>query len=255
VLDACLHGDDPRSGAIHAYEEALRTNDSDAMTSAIQAMDANTAWDYEERFKQILTQLKITDYNQPVKALSGGQVKRVALARLLIDEPQMLILDEPTNHLDMNSKDILKNALLQYTGTLIVVSHDRDFLSGLTDELYEFRDGAVHEFKGDIMEFVQNSAEAPATQTIQEAPKASSASKQAYEQSKERERERRKLQNAVKQKEQEIETLEAAIAEKDGILATGAAQSADFYKEYQSLKEQLEQKMAEWEEAVIAAEQ
>ena len=176
------------------------------------------------------------DIDKKVKVLSGGEKARLA-------------------HLDMNSKDILKNALLQYTGTLIVVSHDRDFLSGLTDELYEFRDGAVHEFKGDIMEFVQNSAETPAAQAIQEAPKASSASKQAYEQSKERERERRKLQNAVKQKEQEIETLEAAIAEKDGILATGAAQSADFYKEYQSLKEQLEQKMAEWEEAVIAAEQ
>ena len=195
------------------------------------------------------------DIDKKVKVLSGGEKARLALAKLLLTPSNLLILDEPTNHLDMNSKDILKNALLQYTGTLIVVSHDRDFLSGLTDELYEFRDGAVHEFKGDIMEFVQNSAEAPATQAIQEAPKASSASKQAYEQSKERERERRKLQNAVKQKEQEIETLEAAIAEKDGILATGAAQSAEFYKEYQSLKEQLEQKMTEWEEAVIAAEQ
>ncbi len=195
------------------------------------------------------------DIDKKVKVLSGGEKARLALAKLLLTPSNLLILDEPTNHLDMNSKDILKNALLQYTGTLIVVSHDRDFLSGLTDELYEFRDGAVHEFKGDIMEFVQNSAETPAAQAIQEAPKASSASKQAYEQSKERERERRKLQNAVKQKEQEIETLEAAIAEKDGILATGAAQSADFYKEYQSLKEQLEQKMAEWEEAVIAAEQ
>jgi len=195
------------------------------------------------------------DIDKKVKVLSGGEKARLALAKLLLTPSNLLILDEPTNHLDMNSKDILKNALLQYTGTLIVVSHDRDFLSGLTDELYEFRDGAVHEFKGDIMEFVQNSAEAPATQAIPEAPKASSASKQAYEQSKERERERRKLQNAIKQKEQEIETLEAAIAEKDGILATGAAQSADFYKEYQSLKEQLEQKMTEWEEAVIAAEQ
>jgi ATP-binding cassette subfamily F protein 3 len=160
----------------------------------------------------------------------------------------------------MNSKDILKNALLQYTGTLIVVSHDRDFLSGLTDELYEFRDGAVHEFKGDIMEFLeaQSTQNAQATQAIQNAQstqKAPTAGKAAYEQSKERERERRKLQNAVKQKEQEIEAIEAEIAAKDAILATGEAQSADFYKAYQSLKDQLEQKMSEWEEAVIAAEE
>ena len=88
VLDACLHGDDPRSEAIRAYEDALRTGDSDAMTAAIQAMDASVAWDYEERFKQILTQLKITDYNQPVKELSGGQVKRVALAACSSTSPR-----------------------------------------------------------------------------------------------------------------------------------------------------------------------
>ena len=158
----------------------------------------------------------------------------------------------------MNSKDILKNALLQYTGTLIVVSHDRDFLSGLTDELYEFRDGAVHEFKGDIMEFLessQNNQSSQNTLSLQSTQKAPTASKQAYEQSKERERERRKLQNVVKQKEQEIEALEAEIASRDEILATGAAQTPEFYMEYQSLKTQLEQKMEEWEEAVIAAEE
>ncbi len=195
------------------------------------------------------------DIDKKVKVLSGGEKARLALAKLLLTPSNLLILDEPTNHLDMNSKDILKNALLQYTGTLIVVSHDRDFLSGLTDELYEFRDGAVHEFKGDIMEFVQNTTEAPTPQTVQESPKTTSASKQAYEQSKERERERRKLQNVVKQKEQEIEAIEAEIAAKDETLATGAAQTPEFYKEYQSLKDQLERKMTEWEEAVIAAEQ
>ena len=139
-----------------------------------------------------------------------------------------------------------------------MVSHDRDFLSGLTDELYEFRDGAVHEFKGDIMEFLessQNNQNSPSTQINPNIQKAPTASKQAFEQSKERERERRKLQNAVKQKEQEIEALEAEIAAKEEILATGEAQSPDFYKEYQSLKDQLDQKMSEWEEAVIAAEQ
>ena len=204
------------------------------------------------------------DIDKKVKVLSGGEKARLALAKLLLTPSNLLILDEPTNHLDMNSKDILKNALLQYTGTLIVVSHDRDFLSGLTDELYEFRDGAVHEFKGDIMDFlasrdvpwhVSTEASVAAIQTQKEAPSNISTGRASYEQSKERERERRKLQNVVKQKEQEIEALEASIAERDAILATGAVQTADFYKEYQALKDQLEQKMMEWEEAVIAAEQ
>ena len=197
------------------------------------------------------------DIDKKVKVLSGGEKARLALAKLLLTPSNLLVLDEPTNHLDMNSKDILKNALLQYSGTLIVVSHDRDFLSGLTDELYEFRDGAVHEFKGDIMEFLeaQNAQDAQSNQAVQSAPKAPTAGKAAYEQSKERERERRKLQNAVKQKEQEIEALEAEIAERDKVLATGAAQTPEFYKAYQSLKAQLEQKMEEWEEAVIAAEE
>ena len=197
------------------------------------------------------------DIDKKVKVLSGGEKARLALAKLLLTPSNLLILDEPTNHLDMNSKDILKNALLQYTGTLIVVSHDRDFLSGLTDELYEFRDGAVHEFKGDIMEFLDAAKEESTAAKASTPSKVStpSSSKQAYEQSKERERERRKLQNAVKQKEQEIEALEAEIAAKDAILATGEAQSQQFYKEYQSMKDLLEQKMQEWEDAVIAAEQ
>lgn len=197
------------------------------------------------------------DIDKKVKVLSGGEKARLALAKLLLTPSNLLILDEPTNHLDMNSKDILKNALLQYTGTLIVVSHDRDFLSGLTDELYEFRDGAVHEFKGDIMEFLNAAKEESTAAKASTPSKVStpSSSKQAYEQSKERERERRKLQNAVKQKEQEIEALEAEIAAKDAILATGEAQSQQFYKEYQSMKDLLEQKMQEWEDAVIAAEQ
>ena len=203
------------------------------------------------------------DIDKKVKVLSGGEKARLALAKLLLTPSNLLILDEPTNHLDMNSKDILKNALLQYTGTLIVVSHDRDFLSGLTDELYEFRDGAVHEFKGDIMEFLDSQSEqseqkeriANSGISFSSDREKKTASKAAYEQSKERERERRKLQNAVKQVEQEIEALEAEIAAKDEILATGEAQSPDFYKEYQTLKDRLEQKMTKWEDAVIAAEQ
>ncbi len=199
------------------------------------------------------------DIDKKVKVLSGGEKARLALAKLLLTPSNLLILDEPTNHLDMNSKDVLKNALLQYTGTLIVVSHDRDFLQGLTDELYEFRDGAVHEFKGDIMEFVEDryNKETINNSNTTSGPGAtskSSAGKAAYEQSKEKERERRKLQNVVAQKEKEIEALEDLLAAKDAILAGGQAQDASFYDEYQQLKKQLEQKMEEWEEAVIMAE-
>lgn len=196
------------------------------------------------------------DIDKKVKVLSGGEKARLALAKLLLTPSNLLVLDEPTNHLDMNSKDILKNALLQYTGTLIVVSHDRDFLSGLTDELYEFRDGAVHEFKGDIMEFLDAAKEARESVAVKEMKSAKevSASKQAYEQSKERERERRKLQNVVKQKEKEIEDLERWLAEKDALLASGQPQETSFYDEYQRVKRELEAKIEEWEEAVILAE-
>lgn len=231
--------------------------------TVFETIDDIAQGDIRPKIRNILGSFLFSDddIDKKVKVLSGGEKARLALAKLLLTPSNLLVLDEPTNHLDMNSKDILKNALLQYTGTLIVVSHDRDFLSGLTDELYEFRDGAVHEYKCDIMEFLENAnssvAAAPSLQQSSSSGKAKemSASKQAYEQSKERERERRKLQNVVKQKEQEIEALEADIAAKDAILATGEAQSPDFYKEYQSLKDQLDKKMQEWEDAVIAAEQ
>lgn len=232
--------------------------------TVFETIDDIAQGDIRPKIRNILGSFLFSDddIDKKVKVLSGGEKARLALAKLLLTPSNLLILDEPTNHLDMNSKDILKNALLQYTGTLIVVSHDRDFLSGLTDELYEFRDGAVHEFKGDIMEFLEASSQASLTSPTSNTSstsntgkeKPASASKAAYEQSKERERERRKLQNAVAQKEKEIEALEAEIASRDAVLATGNAQSADFYKEYQQLKSQLEQKMAEWEDAVIAAE-
>lgn len=196
------------------------------------------------------------DIDKKVKVLSGGEKARLALAKLLLTPSNLLILDEPTNHLDMNSKDVLKNALLQYTGTLIVVSHDRDFLSGLTNELYEFRDGGVREFKCDIMEFLEK-YQAGLTASIPSATPVNTtktASKVAYEEGKERERERRKLQNAVAQKEKEIEELEKQIAAKDALLAEGLPQDATFYDEYQQLKQQLERKMEEWEEAVVLAE-
>lgn len=194
------------------------------------------------------------DMDKKVRVLSGGEKARLALAKLLLTPCNLLVLDEPTNHLDMDSKDVLKNALLQFNGTLIVVSHDRDFLAGLTEELYEFRDGGVHEFRGDVMEWLEASEQSRQAVSVASHQQQRSQGREAYEKSREAEREKRKLQNVVRQKEAEVEEIERKIAERDAMLAAGEQPDAEFYEEYQRLKQQLDAKIEEWEEAVIAAE-
>lgn len=233
----------------------------DGEKTVFQTIDDIAIGDIRPKIRSILGSFLFDndDIDKKVKVLSGGEKARLALAKLLLTPSNLLILDEPTNHLDMNSKDVLKNALLQYTGTLIVVSHDRDFLQGLTDTLYEFRDGEVHEFKGDIFEFLEwrkmkdlkdLDAQKKAEAKVQAAAPQEKG-KVTYLRSKEKERELRKLRNAVTAIEQEIETLEARIAEADGVLASGSVVDEPFYVEYQSLKSQLEQKMNEWEDATM----
>ena len=234
----------------------------DGEKTVFQTIDDIATGDIRPKIRNILGQFLFDteDCDKKVKVLSGGEKARLALAKLLLTPSNLLVLDEPTNHLDMDSKDILKNALLQYTGTLILVSHDRDFLDGLTEMLYEFRDGAVHEFKGDIYEFLdwreaENAKErARLSRTAESSKAAQSQGRQAYEQSKDRERELRKLRNAVEKIEKEIERLEGLIAEKEALLASGNAQDADFYAQYQSLKEQLDKQMEAWEDATIAVD-
>ncbi len=227
--------------------------------TVFQTIDDIATGDIRPKIRNILGSFLFDseDCEKKVKVLSGGEKARLALAKLLLTPSNLLVLDEPTNHLDMDSKDILKNALLQYTGTLIVVSHDRDFLQGLTDSLYEFRDGGVHEFRGDIFEFLESKEvqEKKAAATVVAPPVKSSAGKHAYEETKNRERELRKLRSAVEKIEKEIEDLEAQIAEKESVLASGNAQDADFYAEYQSLKDRLDAQMEAWETATIAVEE
>lgn len=239
----------------------------DGEKTVFQTIDDIAQGDIRPKIRNILGSFLFDadDIEKKVKVLSGGEKARLALAKLLLTPSNLLVLDEPTNHLDMNSKDILKNALLQYDGTLIVVSHDRDFLQGLTDTLYEFRDGKVHEFKGDIFEFLDHrkiehlkelevAKKTIATSTTQTI----SQNKLNYQQSKDRERELRKLRSVVERIEQEIEKLEGEIASKDALLAAGsneATTNPEFYAEYQQLKELLEQKMEAWEEATIAVEE
>ena len=167
VIDACLEGNDPAATAVLNYENAVSSGDPNAMTAAIQAMDNNHAWDYEERFKQILTKLKIDDFHQPVTELSGGQIKRVALAKILIDEPQFLILDEPTNHLDIDMIEWLENYLKRSNMTLLMVTHDRYFLDNICTRIIEMDQQEIFTYDGNYNYYLEKRAERIEAQNAQ----------------------------------------------------------------------------------------
>ena len=159
VIDTCLEGTDKQSVAIRHYEHALTSGNSDAMTAAIQEMDNAGAWDYEDRFKQVLSQLKITDLDQPIEQLSGGQTKRVALAKILLSEPQMLILDEPTNHLDIDMIEWLEGYLTRSHTTLLMVTHDRYFLDKICSRIIEIDQQCVYSYDGNYNYYLEKRAE------------------------------------------------------------------------------------------------
>ena len=199
------------------------------------------------------------DIDKKVKVLSGGERSRLAMARMMLEPHNLLVLDEPTNHMDMRSKDILKNALLKYDGTLVVVSHDREFLDGLVDKTYEFRDGGVKEYLGGICYFLEKrkvdsmrEIEARAPRQGAETPRTATKGKLDYQQKKEMERTIRKTQNGVEAIEKRIAELEAAIAGWDAKLADPAAHGIDpsdqrVYADYEELKQQLRYEEHEWE--------
>ena len=238
----------------------------DGEKTVFDTIDQIAVGDIRPKIRNILGSFLFDEeaIDKKVKVLSGGEKARLALAKLLLTPCNLLILDEPTNHLDMNSKDILKNALLQYTGTLIVVSHDRDFLQGLTDSLYEFRNRAIKEFKGDIFEFLEyrkienlKALEVEKKAVTEKATATVSQNKLNYEQAKQRERELRKLRGNVEKIEKEIEETEKEIAKKDEILSAdpqSIASDTNFYSDYEALKAKLDTLMEEWEKATEAVD-
>ena len=159
VMDTCLIGDDDQSKAIRQYENALIDGNNEEMTKAIQAMDLASAWDYEERFKQILSQLKIDDFKQRISELSGGQIKRVALAKILISNPQFLILDEPTNHLDIDMIEWLEAYLSRSRMTILMVTHDRYFLDKICSKILELDQKSIYGYDGNYNYYLENRAE------------------------------------------------------------------------------------------------
>lgn len=148
VIEACLSLSDESTSAIRSYEKAIESGDAEEISSAIHNMDAVGAWDYEERIKQILSQLKITQLNQPVKELSGGQIKRVALAKVIINEPELLILDEPTNHLDVEMIEWLEDYLKRSRISLLMVTHDRYFLDKVCTKIVEIDMRQIYTYEG-----------------------------------------------------------------------------------------------------------
>ena len=205
-----------------------------------------------------------------VKVLRGGERSRLAMIRLLLEPVNLLILDEPTNHLDMASKDILKEAILAFDGTAIIVSHDREFLDGLVSKVYEFGGGKVREHLGGIYDFLQHhqieslaelgSADRQAKTAVlsgqhrqqndnKEKDKENAAeSKMSYEEHKEMQRRRSRLEKAIQQTERQIEESEQRLSELDALLmdAENAANMA-LVNEYTEVKAKVDRLVADWE--------
>lgn len=200
-----------------------------------------------------------TDLSRKVAEFSGGWRMRIELAKILLQDPDVILLDEPTNHLDMRSKDILKNALLKYDGTMIIVSHDRYFLDGLVEKVYEFRDKKIRLHIGGIYDFIRKRK----IESLQEieikdkninttAKNKTSENKINYLERKEADRTRRNLKNKISSAEKEIESLEKEINTLNILLSKTETidekKAQTIFGMFTKLNNELEKKMAEWED-------
>lgn len=231
----------------------------DPTKTVFETIDDVALGDIRPKIRTILGRFLFSteDTEKKVSVLSGGEKSRLALAKLLLSPFNLLILDEPTNHLDMQSKDVLKNALLQYEGSMIIVSHDRDFLEGLTEKIFEFKDHKIKTFIGDVYEFLEkkkldslNELQKKNKELSIES-KSNTTNKESYERRKEIDAAQRKIQNRLKKLEQEIAQLQneliiveekLALPEKYG----NEINDGSLYKHYESIKASIEDKELQW---------
>ena len=244
----------------------------DKNCTVFDTLDRIAVGDIRTKLRDILAAFLFRgeDIDKKVAVLSGGERARLAMAKLMLKPHNLLALDEPTNHMDLISKDILKQALQAYDGTLVIVSHDRDFLDGLVDKIYEFRDGKVKEHLGGVEDFLHrkrlenlnelerkaSSSDSPASSGAQTSAQGASAkniaaptpSQLSYQEQKERDRERRKLQNKIDKCEKEIAQLEDKLKEIEEKLSstTDSGEIGKLSVEYKETKEKLDLKMEEW---------
>lgn len=234
----------------------------DPEKTVFQTLDDVAAGEVRKQTRNILGGFLFSgdDIDKKVKVLSGGEKSRLAIARLLLEPVNLLVLDEPTNHLDMRSKDILKSALLQFNGTIIVVSHDRDFLQGLTGKVYEFRNKKIKEFIGDVYDFIDH-RNIESLRQLEAGRRAASAdrdsgiseSRQNWEQKKQYERELRKLQQGIERAEKEIEACEKEMAVLEKIIADPSLnpsmiESGEVFSQYEAQKNRLSKAEKDWEQ-------
>ena len=241
----------------------------DGEFTVYDTLDRVAVGDIRTRLRDILGAFLFRgeDIDKKVKVLSGGERARLAMARMMLEPRNLLILDEPTNHMDMRSKDILKNAIMKYDGTVVVVSHDREFLDGMVQKVYEFRDGGVKEYLGGIYYFLEKRKleslqeierrDAPAKPMANPAAKsaaqpaanrdAAASGKLTYEQRKEQEKQLRKLRRAVETVEAELAEIEKQIAAYDAKFAAATEYNEADYKAYNDLKARYDHQMHEWE--------
>lgn len=235
----------------------------DGKDTVWETLDRIAVGDIRSKLRELLAQFLFRgeDIDKRVSVLSGGERARLGMAKLMLRNYNLLALDEPTNHMDIKSKDILKQALKAYDGTLVVVSHDRDFLDGLVDKIYEFRDGRVKEFLGSVSEFL----EARKLDTLQElekiekttaAPTQVKASVESRNSSKEKSRADRKTRQRVEWLEAEIGRAEKKMSEIEKVLSAPGdyVDIMELTRSYLELKRDLDAWSGEWEELFVQLE-
>jgi len=232
----------------------------DPELTVFETVDNVAVGDIRKRINSILGAFLFQgdDVNKKVKVLSGGEKSRLSLALLLLQPSNLLLLDEPTNHLDLRSKDILKNALLQYDGTLVIVSHDRDFLHGLTNRIYEFKDKVIKEFRGDVEEFIARrkidslSVLELKDKTVATSKRKNSDKKLSWENKKDYEKKLRKIKNEIDKIENQIAKTELNLNKINDNLSNPddyeqEIKSGELYKQHDITTEELNKLFEIWE--------
>lgn len=273
TLVKCIMGEIPFDGNLkighnvqigyYAQNQAQLLDDE---LTVYDTIDNVAVGDIRTRIKDILGAFMFggEENQKKVKVLSGGERSRLAMIRLLLSPVNLLILDEPTNHLDMASKDVLKEAVQAFDGTVILVSHDREFLDGLVSKVYEFADGKVKEHLGGIYDFLQkrnlNSLAdigrmKGGSEQSQQVSEKTGTGKDDYELKKQQEREKRKLQKRVEDAEKKVDKLSVELKELEEWLATpSGAQNQEMFAAYGKLREELDKAEQEWENAMVEFE-